>query len=77
MAERRLFYNPTLQTGSQRRDALREKINQKERLTGEEERTLEGFEYKIRQKSENLLRMVDIGVQVVAGSDGIGFGNSA
>ena len=77
MAEKRLFYNPTLQTGSQRRDVLRGKINRKERLTGEEERTLEGLEYKIRRKSENLLRMVDRGVQVVAGSDGIGIGNSA
>ena len=77
MAEKGLFYNPTLQTCSQRRDALRGKINRKERLTGEEEYTLEGLEYKLRRKSENLLRMVDHGVQVVAGSDGIGIGNSA
>ena len=34
------------------------------------------MEYKIRRKKENLARMVDMGVQVVAGSDGIGLGNS-
>ena len=77
MAEKGLYYNPTLQTGSQRRDALREKMARGERLSGEEERTLEGLEYKIRRKSENLIRMVELGVQVVAGSDGIGLGNSA
>ena len=77
MAEKGLYYDPTLQTGSQRRDALREKMNRGERLTDEEERALERLEYKIRRKSENLIRFVDIGVQVVAGSDGIGLGNSA
>ncbi len=77
MAEKGLYYDPTLQTGSQRRDALLEKMNRGERLTSEEERALEGLEYKIRRKSENLIRMVDLGEQVVAGSDGIGLGNSA
>jgi imidazolonepropionase-like amidohydrolase len=76
MAEKGLYYNPTLQTGSQRRDALREKINSGESFTDKEECTLEGLEYKIRRKSENLVRMVEMGVQVVAGSDGIGLGNS-
>ena len=77
MAEKGLYYNPTLQTGSQRRDALRGKMNRGERLTDEEERTLVGLDYKIRRKSENLILMVELGVQVVAGSDGIGLGNSA
>ena len=77
MTEKGLFFDPTLQTGSQRRDALLEKMNRGERLTDEEERALERLEYKIRRKSENLIRFVDIGVQVVAGSDGIGLGNSA
>ena len=76
MAEKGLYYNPTLQTGSQRRDALQEKIQQGEHLTGDEERSLERFDYKIKRKSENLLRMAELGVQVVAGSDGIGLGNS-
>jgi imidazolonepropionase-like amidohydrolase len=76
MAEKGLYYNPTLQTGSQRRDTLQEKIQRGESLTGDEELSLERFEYKIMRKSENLLRMVDMGVQVVAGSDGIGLGNS-
>jgi imidazolonepropionase-like amidohydrolase len=76
MAEKGLHYNPTLQTGSQRRDALRERMVRGERLTGEEEQTLERLDYKIMRKSENLIRMVEIGVQVVAGSDGIGLGNS-
>jgi len=46
-------------------------------LTERERSTLEGQEYKIRRKSENLARMVEMGVRVVAGSDGIGLGNSA
>ena len=77
MAEKGLYYNPTLQTGSQRRDALQEKMKHGERLTSDEERSLERFDYKIKRKSENLLRMVEMGVQLVAGSDGIGLGNSA
>ncbi len=77
MAERGLYYNPTLQTGSQRRDALQGKMKRGEKITKDEERILEGLEYKIKRKSENLMRMVGLGVQVVAGSDGIGLGNSA
>jgi len=77
MAEKGLYYNPTLQTGSKRRDALKERKRLGKSLTGEEEEILERLEYKIRRKSENLMRMVGIGVQVVAGSDGIGLGNSA
>jgi imidazolonepropionase-like amidohydrolase len=77
MADKGLYYDPTLQTGSQRRETLLEKMNRGERLTGEEESTLERLEYKIRKKSENLIRMVELGGQVVAGSDGIGLGNSA
>jgi len=77
MVEKKLYYDPTLQTGSAVRDALREKERRGEALTEREKNTLEAQEYKIRRKSENLIRMVEMGVQVVAGSDGIGLGNSA
>jgi imidazolonepropionase-like amidohydrolase len=77
MVEKKLYYDPTLQTGSSTRDALREKETSGETLTEDERSTLEGLEYKISRKSENLARMVEMGVQVVAGSDGIGLGNSA
>lgn len=77
ISEKGLYYNPTLQTGSQHRDALRERKRLGEHLTTGEEEILERLEYKIRRKSENLMRMVRMGVQVVAGSDGIGLGNSA
>jgi imidazolonepropionase-like amidohydrolase len=76
MVSNGLYYNPTLQTGSIRRDALREKKRQKKGMSQLEEETLERLEYKIRRKSENLMRMVEKGVNVVAGSDGIGLGNS-
>ena len=72
-----LYYNPTLQTGSQRRDILTRKKKHGESLTLKQEETLERLNYKIRRKSENLIKMVKMGVQVVAGSDGIGLGNSA
>jgi imidazolonepropionase-like amidohydrolase len=77
MAEKKLYYDPTLQTGSSVRDALREKEKGGEALTENEKGTLERLEYKIRRKSENLARMFEMGVRVVAGSDGIGLGNSA
>jgi imidazolonepropionase-like amidohydrolase len=76
MTEKKLYYDPTLQTGSSARDALREK-EKDGALTEDERSALEGLDYKIRRKSENLARMVEMGVQVVAGSDGIGLGNSA
>jgi len=77
MVDKELYYDPTLQTGSAVRDALRERAQSGETLTERERSTLEGQEYKIRRKSENLARMVEMGVSVVAGSDGIGLGNSA
>ena len=77
MVDKELYYDPTLQTGSAVRDALREREQRGEALTESEKSTLERQEYKIRRKSENLARMVEMGVQVVAGSDGIGLGNSA
>ena len=77
LAEKGLYYNPTLQTGSQRMDTMRERKRLGEYLTTEEEETLERLEYKIRRKSENLMKMVKMGIRVVAGSDGIGLGNSA
>lgn len=77
LAEKGLYYNPTLQTGSQRMDTMRERKRLGEYLTIEEEETLERLEYKIRRKSENLMKMVKMGIRVVAGSDGIGLGNSA
>jgi len=76
MAERRLYYDPTLQTGSRLMDALRERRDRGEMLTESEEASLEAAEHKIRRKSENLMRMVGMGVRAVAGSDGIGLGNS-
>jgi imidazolonepropionase-like amidohydrolase len=45
-------------------------------LTEIEKQNLEKQEYKIRRKQENMVRMVNMGVQIVAGSDGIGLGNS-
>jgi imidazolonepropionase-like amidohydrolase len=77
MAEKKLFYNPTLQTGSQVRDSLKAKKERGEDLTEREKQRLEAQEYKIKRKQRNLLKMVKMGVRVVAGSDGIGLGNSA
>ena len=77
MVDKELYYDPTLQTGAAIRDALREREQRGETLTESEKSTLARQEYKIRRKSENLARMLDMGVQVVAGSDGIGLGNSA
>ena len=77
MVDKELYYDPTLQTGAAIRDALREREQRGETLTESEKNTLARQEYKIRRKSENLARMLDMGVQVVAGSDGIGLGNSA
>jgi imidazolonepropionase-like amidohydrolase len=76
MAEKGLYYDPTIQTGSQLRDDLRAAKDAGVRLTDDEEMTLKNAEYKIRRKSENLMWMIDMGVKVVAGSDGIGLGNS-
>jgi len=76
MIKKKLYYDPTLQTGSLVRDSLKAKKEHGGRLTQREQRRLEALEYKIRRKSENLVRMVQMGVQVVAGSDGIGLGNS-
>ena len=77
MVDKELYYDPTLQTGAAIRDALREREQRGETLTESEKSTLARQEYKIRRKSENLARMLEMGVQVVAGSDGIGLGNSA
>jgi imidazolonepropionase-like amidohydrolase len=76
MVEKKLHYDPTLQTGSAVRDALWMREKRGEVLTESERSTLERQEYKIRRKSENLAQMVGMGVRVVAGSDGIGLGNS-
>ena len=72
----KLFYNPTLQTGSKIIDSLRMKRSHEKVLTEKEKKSLERLEYKIRRKQENMMRMVKMGVQIVAGSDGIGLGNS-
>lgn len=77
IAEKGLYYDPTIQTSSQLRDDLRAKKDAGVRLTDDEETALKNAEYKIRRKSENLMRMIGMGVKVVAGSDGIGLGNSA
>lgn len=76
MSEKELYYDPTIQTGSQRRDALKARKEAGETLSEAEEAALTNADYKIRRKSENLKRMKLMGVKVVAGSDGIGLGNS-
>jgi imidazolonepropionase-like amidohydrolase len=76
MVRNNLFYNPTLQTGSKILDSLKMKQAKKIVLTEMEKQNLDRQEYKIRRKQENMVRMVNMGVQIVAGSDGIGLGNS-
>jgi len=76
MAEKGLYYNPTLQTGSDRYDQLRAKKSAGETLTDQEESALESLEYKFQRKFENLMKMKKIGVKIVAGSDATGLGNS-
>jgi imidazolonepropionase-like amidohydrolase len=76
MVENHLYYNPTLQTGSQLLGALKKKKSIGKALIVEEIQTHDRLEYKIKRKSENLMKMVEMGVQVVAGSDEIGLGNS-
>ena len=76
MVKKGLYYDPTLQTGSSLIDLLRERKRCGQSLTDKEESQLESAEYKLRRKSENLIEMIKMGVKVVAGSDGIGLGNS-
>ena len=70
-----LYVDPTLQTASELRDSLREK-KLKGSLTDREKASLESAEYKLRRKQENLKRMINMDVKLVAGSDGIGLGKS-
>ena len=76
MAEKGLYYNPTLQTGSERYDKLRSKKNEGQVLTGEEETALNALEYKFQRKYDNLMRFIKMGVNVISGSDAMGLGNS-
>jgi imidazolonepropionase-like amidohydrolase len=76
MAEKELYYNPTLQTGSERYDELRSKKEKGDILTYEEEKSLESIEYKYKRKFDNLIRMKNMGVKIIAGSDATGLGNS-
>jgi len=76
MAEKGLYYNPTLQTGSDRYDQLRSKKSVGETLTDKEVSALEGLEYKFQKKFGNLMKMKKMGVEIVAGSDATGLGNS-
>ena len=76
MAERGLYYNPTIQTGSERYDTLTAKKQSGAELTEAEKKAMEGQEYKIGRKSDNLRKMIKAGVQIVAGSDATGIGNS-
>ena len=55
MAEKGLYYNPTLQTGSDRYDQLRSKKEKEDNLTEAEESSLETLEYKFQKKYENLM----------------------
>lgn len=75
MAEKRLYYNPTLQTGSARYDELL-KRGENGVLSNRDKEALEALRYKFQRKYENLMRIVNSGVEVVAGSDSTGLGNS-
>jgi imidazolonepropionase-like amidohydrolase len=76
MDEKGLYYNPTLQTGSNRYDILVSKKNEGRVLTGEEEITLNALEYKFQRKYDNIMRFIKMGVNIIAGSDATGLGNS-
>ena len=76
MVDKGLFYNPTLQTGSQRYDFLTEKKNSGEKLTKNEKTSLDSLKYKYDKKFANLEKMFKMGVRIVAGSDATGLGNS-
>ena len=76
IAEKGLYYNPTLQTGSDRYDQLKSKKNEGQVLTGEEEKALKELEYKFKRKFDNLMKLRKMGVNIVAGSDATGLGNS-
>lgn len=76
MAEKGLYYNPTLQTGSDRYDQLKSKKSMGDTLTDQEESALEGLEYKFQRKFGNLIKMKKMGVEIVAGSDATGLGTS-
>jgi imidazolonepropionase-like amidohydrolase len=76
MVDKKLFYNPTLQTGSKRYDFLKDKIEKGDKLTDSEKHSLEGLEYKYSRKFENLKKISEMGVKIVAGSDATGLGNS-
>jgi imidazolonepropionase-like amidohydrolase len=73
IVQKGLYVDPTLQTASAQRDALREK-KKANTLTDQEKATLEAAEYKIKVKQENLARMMRMGVKFAAGSDGWGLG---
>jgi len=75
MAEKKLFYNPTLQTGSARYDELKTR-NKMGSLSPKEKEALEVLEYKFNRKYENLRKMLAYGVEIVAGSDSTGLGKS-
>ena len=75
MAAKKLYYNPTLQTGSARYDELRNR-GESGTLTRKDKDTLEALGYKFQKKFENLRRIIDHGVEIVAGSDASGLGNS-
>lgn len=67
MARRGLSYSPTIQTGYRRlQRALRE-----EEPSDEMRRSIEAARYKLSRKLENLGRMMEAGVRVIAGTDAI------
>src|SRR5208283_720645 len=70
IVQKGLYVDPTLQTASSQRDALRKKTT----LTSEEKTALEAAEYKIKKKQENVTKMFRMGVKFSAGSDGWGLG---
>jgi imidazolonepropionase-like amidohydrolase len=70
IVQKGLYIDPTLQTASSQRDALRKKTT----LTSQEKAALEASEYKIKMKQENVSKMFKMGVKFSAGSDGWGLG---
>jgi imidazolonepropionase-like amidohydrolase len=76
MIEKNLYYGPTLSPGVNLQDALMAKKELGEKLTVGEMETLErGYERK-KRKLKHFKKLTEMGVSVVASSDGIGLGES-
>ena len=76
MAQKGLYYNPTIQTGSDRYDYFMASKREKRKLSNKDEISLENLSYKFARKFENLIKFQKMGVKIVAGSDATGLDNS-